>query len=271
MPPILSTDFDGVACPPDVQALVVNLLLGGAPFARSLTPLVTASGSVSWPQASPTNGNWVGEGQPLPAIDLAPAAYTVQAKKVAGTFSTSNESVADGSFDVAGAVGQVVADSLGPVLDSGVLSGDGTGANPAGALGAAPAVADGSLWSQAFAAQGALGDAGGTATHIGLKPSTLATEAARVDANDRPLYPDGLTTIGGMALVPVPMLDAGQVLVYDATTMRLIVRNDFAFEVSDLPEFKADLTTARVKGRFAVSWPSGPEKSMRKFAIAVGP
>ncbi len=52
---ILSTDFDGVTCPPKVQALVVNQLLGGAPFARSFNSLVTGAASVSWPQASPTS------------------------------------------------------------------------------------------------------------------------------------------------------------------------------------------------------------------------
>jgi HK97 family phage major capsid protein len=272
VPPIVSTDFDGVTTPPAVQALVVNQLLGGSPFARSLNPLVTAAGSVSWPQASPTGGNWVGEGQPLPAVDLAPDALTVFVRKLAGTFSVSNESVNDSTFSIADAVGQVVADSLGPVLDAGVLSGDGVAPNPAGVLGAAPVVADGPLWPGVFAAQGAIGDAGGVASHVGLKPSTLATEAARVDSNDRPLYPEGLTSIGGMAIVGVPTLAADQVLVYDAVTMRLIVRNDFAFEVSPFPEFTSDLTTARVKGRFSVSWPSGPNKSMRAFKIlAIGP
>ena len=38
MPPIVSTDFDGVTCPPEVQAEVVNLLLGGAAFARIAQP-----------------------------------------------------------------------------------------------------------------------------------------------------------------------------------------------------------------------------------------
>jgi HK97 family phage major capsid protein len=271
MPPILSTDFDGVTCPPEVQALVVNQLLGGAPFARSLNPLVTGASAVSWPIAGPTGGDWVGEGQPLPQVDINPDAYTVAVKKLAGTFSISNESVGDSTFSLADAIGQVVADSLGPKLDSGLLAGDGTGANPAGVLGAAPVVPDGALWPQVFAAQGAIGDAGGTASHVGLRPSLLASEAARVDANDRPLYPDGLATVGGMQLVGVPILAPDQVIVYDALTMRLIVRNDFAFEASTFPEFTSDLTTARVKGRFSVSWPSGPNKSMRAFKIVAAP
>jgi HK97 family phage major capsid protein len=271
VPPILSTDFDGVTCPPEVQALVVNTLLGGSPFARSLNPLVTAASAVSWPQAGPSGGDWVGEGQPLPAVDVNPAAYTVTVKKLAGTFSISNESVSDSTFDLASAVGQVIADSLGPKLDSGLLAGDGTGANPDGVLGAAPAVPDGALWPQVFAAQGAIGDAGGTATHVALRPSLLASEAAKVDANGRPIYEDGLTTMGGMTLLGVPILAPDQVLVYDAVTMRLIIRNDFSFEVSPYPEFTSDLTTARVKGRFSVSWPSGPVKSMRAFKIVAAP
>ena len=203
----------------------------------------------------------------MPAIDIAPDALTVFVRKLAGTFSLSNESVADSTFDIASALGQVIADSLGPVLDSGVLSGDGVAPNPAGVLGAAPVVPDGSLWPQVFAAQGDIGDKGGQASHVALRPSTLATEAARLDSNDRPLYPDGLVSVGGMTLVPCPILAADQALVYDATTMRLIIRSDFGFEVSHDAEFKSDLTTARVKGRFSVSWPSGPAKSMRKFTI----
>jgi hypothetical protein len=70
-----------------------------------------------------------------------------------------------------------------------------------------------------------------------------------------------------MALVGCPVLAADQVLVYDGTTMRLVIRNDFGFEVSNDAEFKSDLTTALVMGRFSVSWPSGPAKSMRKFKI----
>lgn len=268
MPPILSTDFDGVTCPPEVQALVVNQLLGGAPFARSLNPLVTGASAVAWPQASPTGGNWVAEGQPLPKVDLAPEALTVFVRKLAGTFSCSNEQLSDSTFSMADALGQVIADSLGPVLDSGVLSGDGVAPNPAGVLGAAPTVPDAGLWPGVFAAQGEIGDAGGTATAVALKPSTLAAEAARTDAQGRPLYPDGLTTMGGLQLVACPMLSATEALVYDGVSMRLIVRNDFAFEASPYPEFTSDVTTARVKGRFSVSWPSGPAKSMRKFNIA---
>ena len=267
MPPILSTDFDGVTCPPEVQALVVNQLLGGAPFARSLNPLVTGASAVSWPTASPDGGDWVGEGQPLPAVEVNPAAYTVTVRKLAGTFSVSNESIDDTSFSLADAIGQVVADSLGPVLDTGLLGGDGVAPNPAGVLGAAPTVPTAGIWAGVYAAQGAIGDAGGTATHVALMPSTLATEAARVDAQGRPLYADGLS-IGGLQLVACPSLSAADALVYDGVSMRLIVRNDFAFEASPFPEFKSDLTTARVKGRFSVSWPSGPNKSMRKFTIA---
>jgi HK97 family phage major capsid protein len=271
MPPILSTDFDGVTCPPEVQALVVNLLVGGAPFARSLNPLVTGASSVSWPQASPTGGSFVGEGQPLPSIAFAPEALTVYVRKLAGVFSVSNESINDSTFSIADALGQLVADSLGPVLDTGVLTGDGVAPNPAGVLGAAPVVTSAGLWEGVFAAQGEIGDAGGNATHVALKPSTLAAEAARTDTLGRPLYADGFTTVGGLQLVAAPVLAADQALVYDANTMRLIVRNDFAFEVSEFPEFKNDLATARVKGRFSVSWPSGPAKSMRAFTIAAAP
>jgi HK97 family phage major capsid protein len=59
-------------------------------------------------------------------------------KNLAGVLNVSNESLSDATLSLADAIGPVVADSLGPVLDTGSSTGQGTGANPEGVLSTAP-------------------------------------------------------------------------------------------------------------------------------------
>jgi HK97 family phage major capsid protein len=267
MPALTTRDFDGVVTPAAVQLEVVNRLLGGAPFARSLDPLATGSGRVSWPTAGPTGGGWTAEGAPLPEVDLAPGSYTVVVKKLAGVFDITNEMIADASFNVAAALGQVIADRLGVQLDEGVIRGGGDPEDsPVGVWGFAPAVPDAPLWPGIWSAVGELGDAGASPTHVALRPSTWALEAARTDDVGRPLYPDGLVTAGGLTFVQVPSLGANECLVYDNTKVRLIVRRDFGFEMDGSAGFARDVSLARVIGRFAVGVPVA-NKAIRKLTI----
>jgi HK97 family phage major capsid protein len=265
---LTTKDFDGITCPPDVQLLVVQKLLGGAPFSRSLDPLPTGSGNVSWPTAGPTGGGWTAEGAPLPVVDLDPGSYRVAVKKLAGLFDVSNEMIADSSFDVAAALGQAIADRLGVQLDDGVIRGGGDPEDsPVGVWGFASAVPDNHLWPGIWSAVGELGDAGGRASHVALRPSTWAAEAARTDDVGRPLYADGLVQAGGLTFVQVPSLAADEVLIYDAANVRLIVRRDFQFEVDRSAGFARDVTLARIIGRFAVGVPV-PAKAVRKLTLA---
>jgi len=55
--------------------------------------------------------------------------------------------------------------------------------------------------------------------------------------------------------------------VFDGNSLTLVVRSDFAFEVSHEVGFLADTTAARVKGRFSVAWPMGVNKTMRSYKI----
>jgi HK97 family phage major capsid protein len=268
MPPLTTRDFDGVVTPADVQLLVVNKLLGGAPFARSLDPLPTNSGRVSWPTAAPTGGGWTAEGAALPVVDIDPGSYTVVAKKLAGVFELTSEMVADASFNIAGALGQVIADRLGVQLDDGLIRGGGDPEDsPVGVWGIAPAVDDAPLWPGIWSAVGDLGDAGGQASHVALKPSTWADEAGRTDDVGRPLYPDGLVRVGGLNFVKVPSLAADECLVYDANQVRLIVRRDFGLEADKSAGFARDVVLARIIGRFAVGVPVA-NKGIRKLTIA---
>lgn len=268
MPALSTRDFDGIVTPAHLQLGVVNMLLGGAPFARSLAPLPTGSGRVSWPTTSPTGGGWTAEGAPLPEVDLGTGSYTVVARKLSATFPINNEMIGDAAFDIAGELGRVVADRLGPELDNGVIRGGGDPENsPVGVWAFAPAVPDAPLWPGIWSAVGEMGDAGGAPTHVALKPSTWANEAARTDDVGRPLYPDGLVRAGGLTFVQVPSLEATECLIYDAAQVRLIVRRDFAVEFDKSVLFTRDQTAARVIGRFAVGVPV-ENKHIRKLTIA---
>jgi HK97 family phage major capsid protein len=267
MPPLTTASFDGVICPPELQLEVVNRVLGGAPFSRSLDPLPTGSGRVDWPTAGPVGGGWIGEGKPLPEVQINAASYSVVVKKLAGVFELSNEMMFDARLNVGAALGQVVTESLGPQLDDGVIRGGGDAEDsPVGVWGIAGAVADAALWPGIWSAVGELGDDGGHATHVALRPSTWAAEAARVDAAGRPLYPGGLVEAGGLTFVQVPALEADQCLVYDSARVRLIVRSDFGAEFDGSAGFARDVTLARIIGRFAVGVPV-VAKSIRKLTI----
>ena len=128
----------------------------------------------------------------MPTVDIGPGTYSVIAKKLAGLFELTNEMVDDAAFNIASALGDVIRDRLGVQLDDGVIRGGGDPEDsPVGVWGIAPAVDNGPLWPGIWSAVGSLGDAGGQATHVALRPSTWAAEAARTDDVGRPLYPTG--------------------------------------------------------------------------------
>ena len=267
MPPLTTQDFDGVVTPADLQVGIVNRLLGGAPFARSLDPLPVSSGLVAWPVARPQGGGWTAEGSPLPQVDLGSTSYRVVVKKLSGAFPFSNELMGDAAYNIAADVGNVVRDHLGPQLDEGVIHGSAAEEDsPIGVWEIADAVDDAELWAGIWDAVGELGDDGGGADTVALRPSTLAAEASRVDANGRPLYADGLVEVGGLSFVGAPGLAADEALIYDSTRVRLLVRRDFAVEFDASAGFLSDVTWGRVIGRFAVAVPD-KSKAIRKLTI----
>jgi HK97 family phage major capsid protein len=258
----------GGITPPEILGQVLNALLGGAPFADSLTRMLAGANSVTFPVASPTGMDWIHEGQPLPTVNLGDTAYNVVPRKLAGTFGLSNELLADETISAFDLLGTAVRDASGPVLDDGLLHGDGD-PGPVGVVGLAPASTGTTLREAAITATADIGNDGGTANVLALNPTDIAAESARADANGRPLYENGFTTLGTLSVVAVPKLAAGtEMLVYDATRLYLLVRNDFLVEASPDAGFTSDLTIARIKGRFAAAVPT-VNKSIRK--LTVGP
>lgn len=136
---------------------------------------------------------------------------------------------------------------------------------PVGVIGIAAAVDGTSLRAAAAAA---IGEEGGVANTIALSPTDAAAEASREATDGTPIYPNGLATLYGMKVVQVPGLT--QSLVYDATRVLFIVRDDLQLEASAEAGFANDTTLVCIKGRFAVAVPC-VDKSIRKLTVAGSP
>jgi HK97 family phage major capsid protein len=165
--------------PPSVQEQVINCLLGGSPFAGSLTRRTLSANSTVFPIVEPTGATWVAEAQPLPTVTLGDRSYTVVPRKLAGLFSISSELADDSSFGIAAALGDAVRDSMGPELDDGLLNGTGVAPEPVGVIGLAPAVDGADLRAAIFAAVAEIGEDGGTANTLAMSPTPQRPRARR--------------------------------------------------------------------------------------------
>jgi len=90
----------------------------------------------------------------------------------------------------------------------------------------------------------------------------------RLDGQDRPLYPDGLTRFAGLDVVTVPALTTGETLVYDRAGCFLVVGDDFRITPSPeyAPAYQRNAVALRTVGEFTVAVPL-PARSVRKLTI----
>jgi len=261
---VATTSFQHVLHPPEV-AKIINLLLEGSPFAGSLTRYPTTRSEVAFPTISPTAPAWTAEGAALPVIGLGDAAAIYVIKKLGEILLLSNESISDTDVNLTQQVGNMLKDAAGPELDRGLLYGT-LAAEPSGVVPAAAAADATDLAGAITLAIGQIGDAGGTATHLAMKPSILVKHRNDRDTQSRPLWPDGIGGHFGLTEVPVPNL--ADALVYDATRAYLLVRTqDFEVALSGDYAFNTDQAAMRVRGRFAVGIPA-PTKTVRKVTVA---
>ncbi len=264
-PPVTTGSWQGVLAPPDVTRLI-SMIVGGSPFAASLTQYPTTRAEVAFPTASPDRPAWVAEAGTIPEIGLNDDADIVAVKKLAEILKLSNESVTDTSVNLTAQVADLLKDSSGPELDRGLLY----GSLPTEPKGVVPNVtaADGPELSTAITrAIGAIGNSGGTATHIAGKPSLFASQRdIKATGSGDFLYPLGVGAQFGLIEVPVPELN--DCLVYDKTRLYLIARTtDFEIAMSQDYFFDSDSTAIRVRGRFAVGLPV-PLKAARTVTVA---
>jgi HK97 family phage major capsid protein len=266
-PPVITGSWSGVLAPPQI-AQMINLLVGGSPFADSLTRFPTSNTAVAFPTASPDRPAWTSEGAALPQIGLHDTAVIVAVKKLGEILQISNEAISDDQVNLTSLVGNLLKDAAGPELDRGLLYGA-PGTTPAEPVGVVPNIgaADGTVLDAAITTGiGQIGDAGGAATTIAAKPSLLAKWRNLRDTQNRMLYPDGIGAAFGLAEVGCTQLT--DTIIYDRTRLFLIIRlADFLVEMSPDYYFNLDSMAMRVKGRFAVGMPA-PAKTARKITVA---
>jgi len=112
-----------------------------------------------------------------------------------------------------------------------------------------------SLWGAVHAAKADIISAGGGPTTLALPPSAIVAEESCVDGEDRPLYPNGLTTYAGLDLVAVPTMAAAEGLVYDRTGTYLVVAQDFKVTPSrDYAPRPTSATRSRCAPRVSSRW-----------------
>ena len=105
--------------------------------------------------------------------------------KLASIIELTNESVGDASFNLAQAIGNAIRQSMGPILDSGLLYGDGNPPNPTGLVPVAPPAAlgtAGDLRSGIIQAWGEITSAGAPPdrTVCFISPGDLANEWSKL-------------------------------------------------------------------------------------------
>ncbi|MBI4882897.1 MAG: phage major capsid protein [Actinobacteria bacterium] len=264
--PVTTESFDGFTCRDDLATFVANAAVGGAPFARSLTPLPTERGGVAFPTVAPDGFDWVSEGAPIPEVDLHDDANVVAVAKLAGLVKMSNEFVGDNELPISNLLRDAVADSMGPKLDVGLLFGGGA-PEPNGILAlAAESVIGPDFRSSIIGAWGELVDAGANPESIVAFASAgvVAWELGRTNDQGTPVHADGAAAMvgPGIKLVAVPSLSAGATLVADVSRLFLVLRDDFEAKFSEHAAFANDQTVMRVKGRFAIACPT-PGKALR--------
>ena len=91
---------------------IVSAIVGGSPFAASLTPLPTNRSSVSFPQLDVDAPEWVSELGVIPTLGLDADEYEVATSKLAGSILISRESIEDTEFPVTQQTEQILRDTF---------------------------------------------------------------------------------------------------------------------------------------------------------------
>jgi HK97 family phage major capsid protein len=258
------------AFPPEVRP-VVSAIVGGSPFARSLTPLPTRRTGVAFPLANDlSEPSWGKELDQVPVLDLDGGEYDVAVSRLSGSILISQESIDDTDYPITRQVEQVIEDKFSNRLERDFIGGAGPHPTPTGILAVADEVTGADFELAAVAAKGEIGTAGGEADSIAMSPTLIAgLESARDDIG-RALYPDAGTTFAGLATVRSVAATTG--IVYDSTRLWMVINLDFSVELSrQVSEaWNRYAQSLRIVGRFALAAPM-PAKSVRKLKVEPEP
>jgi hypothetical protein len=245
---------------------IVSAIVGGSPFARSLTPLPTNRSSVSFPQLDPDDPQWLAELGVIPALNADQSEYEVAVSKLAGTILISRESIDDTDFPVTQQTEQIISDTFSAKLDRDFIGGTGVAPIPQGILGVADEVTGADWYEAAVKAKAAIATAGGTPSHVALSPAVIGELENTRDEIGHPLFPDASTVFAALETVSAPA--ATVPVVYDSSRLWLAIRRDFVADFSDQVSeaWNRYATSLRIVGRFALAAPL-PSRSVRKLAV----
>jgi enamine deaminase RidA (YjgF/YER057c/UK114 family) len=245
---------------------IVSAIVGGSPFARSLTPLPTSRSSVSFPQLDPEDPEWISELGLIPQLTGDASEYEVAVSKLAGSILISRESIEDTDFPVTQQTEQVLQDTFSAKLDRDFIGGSGVAPVPRGILGVAGEVTGADWLDAAVKAKAEIATAGGIPSHIALSPGIIGDLEGTRDEIGHQLYPDASTVFAGLETVSA--VAATQPVCYDSSRLWLAIRRDFVADFSDQVSeaWNRYATSLRIVGRFALAAPL-PSRSVRKLAV----
>ena len=253
--------------PADINARVLAVVTGGAPFAGTCTRLPTNRSKVSFPILDSADPAWSAELDLIP--DLAPTqtAYEVAVSRLNGSLLISRESIDDTDYPVTQQTELAIEERFSAKLDRDFVQGAGPAPAPTGILSVATASDGTDLLLAAVKAKGDIGTSGGTATHIALSPHFVAQLESLKDTTGAQLYPDAATTFAGLAVVNT--VAATQPFVFDKSRCYLVVSRDFSADISDQTDaaWSRYAVSLRIVGRFALAIPQ-PLKATRKLTVA---
>jgi HK97 family phage major capsid protein len=247
---------------------VISAIVGGAPFARSLTALPTARTAVVFPLVDDVSEPaWGKDLDLIPPLDLESGEYDAAVSRLSGSILISQESISDTEYPVTQQVEQVLQDKFSSKLDRDFIGGAGPFPTPTGILAVAAEVGGADLELAAVAAKAEIGTHGGEATSIAMSPALIGTLESARDEIGRSLYPDAGTTFAG--LETIRSVAATQAIVYDASRLWLVINRDFSAEMSAQASeaWNRYAQSLRIVGRFALAAPM-PAKSVRKLTVA---
>jgi HK97 family phage major capsid protein len=247
---------------------VVSAIVGGSPFARSLTPLPTRRTGVVFPLVDDTDEPaWGKELDLVPALDLESGEYDVAVSRLSGSILISQESIDDAEYPLTAQVEQVIEDKFSWKLERDFIGGAGPHPTPLGILNVAAEVEGADLELAAVAAKAEIGTAGGEANSIAMSPALIGTLESARDEIGRSLYPDAGTTFAGLATIR--SVHATSAVVYDARRLWIVISRDFSVQFSrEVSEaWNRFAQSMRIVGRFALAAPM-PAKSVRKLKVS---
>lgn len=268
-PPHLSrTELLGNELRPEEVARIVDAVVAGGQWVRSITRINSTAASVVFPIISDVSDPaWVPEMGLIPTLNIEGQALTVTPATVAGTTLVPNQLIDDLARSAENETVAAIQSKFSYKLDADLLMGAGTPApTPSGVLPPAPAVAGPDLWRATIRAKSQIAAEGGSPSHVVMSPETAAAEEERIDQDGRPLYEDGLATFAGLQVVLVAA--ATEPMVYDRTKVFLVVRKDFSAmrSLEYAPAWERNATALKLDGRFAAAVPS-PRQAVRRLEV----